>query len=105
MARLLEAHFPEVMKTVILAPIPSKIKALVQSMLWMLPEKTRKRFALVSSGAEVCEVLGMKLEDFPEHFQDLEGYELERRSVGVVLSTMTEDGHEHVMRSIDLSAG
>jgi len=90
MTRLLEANFPGVMNKIIIAPIPAKVKSLVQSVLRILPERTRNKCALASTGAEVCETLRLRLEDFPEYFQDLEGYERGRQSGGVVLRMIKE---------------
>lgn len=102
---LLEANYPERLQKVVIAPVPSLAKTIVDGMLWFLPERTRAKFSVASNSEEVAEALHVDLSTLPAALQDLVAFEEDRMAAGVVTTTVLEDGSEQWTRSMEIPAG
>lgn len=105
LSSIFELNYPELLHVAVIAPIAPRVKAVINGMLWFLPERTKAKFALASSSQEACSLMDHKVEDLPEYLRDVEDYERTRRAGGVTVDVPTEEGHRQVMKYLDVPAG
>mmetsp|Transcript_31723 Transcript_31723/g.98946 ORF Transcript_31723/g.98946 Transcript_31723/m.98946 type:complete len:382 (-) Transcript_31723:17-1162(-) len=105
LSAIFEANYPELLHVAVIAPIPHRIKRIINTFLWFLPEKTKSKFAIASGSQEMCGFLQCKVEDLPEHLRDIEAYESGRKGNGMSMEVTTEEGHRQVVRYAQVGAG
>eukprot|EP00931_Biecheleriopsis_adriatica_P076154 TRINITY_DN49896_c0_g1_i1.p1 TRINITY_DN49896_c0_g1~~TRINITY_DN49896_c0_g1_i1.p1 ORF type:complete len:297 (+),score=40.80 TRINITY_DN49896_c0_g1_i1:52-942(+) len=72
LSQILDAHYPDLLRLAVIAPIPFNIKRIAEGMLYFMPKRMKDKFKLASTGREVAEVLGCYLEDLPHRIQEIE---------------------------------
>ena len=85
LAAVLEPNYPERLGGTLIYPVPKVVAALVNGAISFLPRRTREKFALLSNEKQLCLKAGLKAEDLPEGFSDLEQSRERQRSRAATL--------------------